>query len=213
MKYKIITIDGPSGSGKSTIAKRLAKILGYTFLDTGAMYRTIAYVLKNNKIDFKKYLKDSLVEFSIKNKKLSIKIFGKIIKNEIRTPEIGKLASVISKEKPVRDYLVCEQRKLGKNANIVCEGRDMGSVVFPSSDLKIYLTCDEKERIKRRIEQNKRLNIKSNLEDIENEIQFRDKEDQERKHSPLIIPKNAYIIDSTCLTIDQVIEEIKHILT
>ena len=211
MNINTITIDGPAGSGKGTIAKKLAAKLDFTYLDTGAMYRTIAYAIKVKNIDEKEiedFLDKANIDFKIQNKKIIPYFENKPLDKEIRTDEISNLASKFSQIKFVRDYLVKRQRELGSKNKLVAEGRDMGSVVFPNAKLKIYLDASLDERAKRRYLQNKELGFESDINEIKNDLEKRDEQDSTREHSPLIIPADAHVIDTTNLTIEEVIKKI-----
>jgi cytidylate kinase len=221
-KDLIITIDGPSGAGKSTVAKMLAQKLGYSFIDTGAMYRGVAYAYKT-KIGalllegativplIEDLLKDLHIRFEFKN---DTKVFldGINISRAIRDPEISLLASALSQRKSVREYLYKVQREIGKNGGVVLEGRDTGSVVFPNAQIKIYLDAHTEERAKRR---HLELTAKGNAEalgKVKEEMVLRDKNDSERDIAPLVMPENAKYIDTTGIGIAGVMSIIlKHI--
>ena len=221
-KDLIIAIDGPSGAGKSTIAKMLAQKLGYSYIDTGAMYRGVAYAYKT-KIGslpaegtappaggqalapiIEDLLKDLHIRFEFKN---GTKVFldGINISREIREPEISLLASSLSQLKIIREYLYKVQREIGKNGGVVLEGRDTGSVVFPNAQIKIYLDAHTEERAKRR---HLELAAKGNAEllgKVKEEMILRDKNDSERDIAPLVMPENATYIDTTGIDIAGVI--------
>ena len=219
MIEKVITIDGPAGSGKSTISKILARELNFKYIDTGAMYRAITLLVLQNNIDYedeKTILKKARkVKITLDNNPVSeskyttVKMNGKDITNEIRSKEVGSAVSIISKLSGVRRYLVSLQKELIKGGKAVLEGRDTGSVVCPEAILKIYLTANLDERIKRRDLQikNKGKFIKEDM--IRAEIISRDKIDSSRKDSPLIIPENGIIIDTSDLSIKEVVDKIK----
>jgi len=217
----IITIDGPAGSGKSTLAKMLAKELRLNYIDTGAMYRAITLIALENNIDLEdeeKILKEA--------KKFSIKLdsnvsdpdaYTKIYLNDrdvtmdIRSKDVGEAVSIVSKLSGVRKYLVKLQKELSETKASVLEGRDTGSVVCPDAICKIYLTADIEERVKRREKQLNKNNQKPDVNQIKNEIESRDRIDSTRTDSPLIIPENSYIIDTTGMNIKQVFDKIKEI--
>ncbi|MEA2016516.1 MAG: (d)CMP kinase [Actinomycetota bacterium] len=215
----IITIDGPAGSGKSTVAKILARELGLKYIDTGAMYRAITLASIKNNIDCND--EDSIIKLS-ENLKIEfgsgslderrytkISINGTDVTEEIRSREVGSAVSIVSKLSGVRKNLVGLQRKLVKKGNAVLEGRDTGSVVYPEATLKIYLTADLKERINRRGLQVEQKGSFLKKEIIREEIISRDKIDIGRKDSPLVIPENGVVIDTTNMTIRNVVDEIK----
>ena len=214
---KIITIDGPAGSGKGTVAKLVAIEKGYSYLDTGAMYRTIALALKEKKINIENEseIHKVLIETEIKtqyNENSGSKIFlnNKDVSEEIRAPEISKFASDIAKIKIVREFLVKLQREIGLKGKIVVEGRDTGTYVFPSAKYKFYLDATAEERANRRYLQLNEENKKEiqTYEEVLNEIKSRDKQDMERKESPLHPALNAVIIDTTSLTPSEVVVKI-----
>ena len=197
-----IAIDGPAGSGKSTVAKRLAERLNIEYIDTGAMYRAITLKLKNveNK-DYKKVLDKTNIDF--KNNKIFLD--GVDVSNFIRDPEISKLTSDISKLPEIREKLVIIQRSIAKNKSVVMEGRDISTVVLPEADYKFYLSAGEEIRAKRRTLQLLERGLPADYEKILKEIKDRDKNDINRKNSPLKVAENAVIIDSSKLNIDDTV--------
>ncbi len=217
----IITIDGPAGSGKSTIAKILARELNYKYIDTGAMYRALTLLAFRNNIDYnnEKDILDAARNVNLEldsnsldeNKYTTVKIDGKDVTNEIRSREVGSAVSIVSKLSGVRRYLVGFQKELIKGGNAVLEGRDTGSVVCPEAILKIYLTASLEERIKRRDIQIKEKGQFMEKTITREEIIKRDKIDSSRKDSPLIIPENGVIIDTSELSIREVVDKIKKI--
>lgn len=209
----IIAIDGPSGVGKSTIAKKLSKILGINYIDTGAMYRAIAYKVISNGISFdnhdeiKKILESTRMEFKANNLYVDDKRVGK----EIRTDEVSKVASLISSYQYVREALVNLQREIGKYDSCILDGRDVGTVVFPKADIKFYLTASTKERAKRRYLQTGKKNGFT-LEEVTKSLEKRDYDDMNREHSPLRKAKDAIEIDSTKKSLKEtVLEFLSHI--
>lgn len=197
-----IAIDGPAGSGKSTIAKRLAERLNIEYIDTGAMYRAITLKLKNvEKEDYKKVLDKTNIDF--KNNKIFLD--GVDVSNFIRDPEISKLTSDISKLPEVREKLVIIQRNIAKNKSVVMEGRDISTVVLPQADYKFYLSAGEEIRAKRRTLQLLERGLPADYQKILEEIKDRDKNDINRKNSPLKVAENAVIIDSSKLNIDDTV--------
>lgn len=197
-----IAIDGPAGSGKSTIAKRLAERLNIEYIDTGAMYRAITLKLKNvEKEDYKKVLDKTNIDF--KNNKIFLD--GMDVSNFIRDPEISKLTSDISKLPEVREKLVIIQRNIAKNKSVVMEGRDISTVVLPQADYKFYLSAGEEIRAKRRTLQLLERGLPADYQKILEEIKDRDKNDINRKNSPLKVAENAVIIDSSKLNIDDTV--------
>lgn len=211
MKNYIIAIDGPAASGKSTIAKIVADKLNISYIDSGAMFRTVAFYMLNNNIDIKN--KNEVVK-NLKNIQLEIlnnKLFlnGIYIAEEIRQNIISQAASDIAVIKEVRDFLLNFQRKLANNTSIIMDGRDIGTVVFPHSDYKFFLIASSEERARRRYnELNERGEKDIDLDKILEEIRHRDLVDSTREHSPLIKAKDAIEIDTTNMSIDEVVDVI-----
>jgi len=226
-KIKIITIDGPASSGKTTIAKMLAQKLNFPLLESGSLYRLITYFLLNSKKPLEVYLKDkkALIQY-LKKIFTEIKIDlipsgtfiywkGKLLKEELRNKEVENMVSKVSAIKEIREFLTEFMRNLGKKNNLITEGRDMGSAVFPYADLKIFLTANEEIRAQRRFkEKAEKENIKKEVlyREVLNNIKFRDKLDSQREIAPLIIPEGAYIIDTSYLTPKEVLEKILKII-
>ncbi|MDO5717562.1 MAG: (d)CMP kinase [Tissierellia bacterium] len=204
----IITIDGPSGAGKSTIAKMLSKKLNYNYLDTGAMYRAITFAMLKKSIDLQneelicKALDSIDLEFSD-----NIKLDGDIIDSQIRSNLVTKNVSLISSYKCVRDILVEYQRCFAKGNDTILDGRDTGSVVLPDADFKFYLTASVEARAKRRYEEYKE-EREDSYNDVLEDIKRRDDFDMNRDISPLIIPNNSILVDSTDMSIDETVEYI-----
>lgn len=212
-KDLIITIDGPSGSGKSTIAKMLSRKLGYTFIDTGAMYRGVAYAYqirkKNETIEA--LLNDISIRFEFSGE-TKVLLDGIDVSKEIRTPEISLLASSLSQQKIVREYLYKVQREIGKGGGVVLEGRDTGSVVFPNAHLKFYLDAHPEERAKRRHLELSAKGTAEALAKVTEEMIQRDKNDSERDIAPLIIPEGSIRVDTTGIDTAGVLDVLlKHI--
>lgn len=214
MKFgnNIITIDGPAGSGKGTVARLIAKEIKYSYLDTGAMYRTIALAFKENGVDINNVdqLESLLNEIDLSiefedEEGITTYLNGEDVTSRIRTPEISILSSDIAKIKTVRSFLVNLQRKICSGQKIVVEGRDMGTVVFPEAKYKFYLDALPEERARRRLLQ---LNNNLTYEMVLDEIKKRDKQDMEREESPLHPAPNAVIIDTTELTPSEVVVKI-----
>ena len=212
----IIAIDGPAGSGKGTVTKLLATKLNFLTMDTGAMYRCVTLYLINNKIDISnEYLvKESLEKIEIDLREIDkIQRFflnGKDVSKEIREKEVDKLVSQVSHIPCVRKTMVDLQRKLASGKNIIMEGRDIGTNVFPNADIKIYLDATAEERARRRFEQNKQNGISNiSYEEILENVRFRDNNDKTSSVAPLKKAEDAIAIDSTNMSIDEVVEEIR----
>ncbi len=211
----IITIDGPSGVGKGTVAKSVAKELALAYLDTGAMYRAVALQVKRNpiNIDNDTELLSLLnnTEIGIVNNQdnvLVITLNNEDITDKIRSPEISRISSDVATKRLVRKKLVELQREVGLNGNIVVEGRDMGTYVFPEATFKFYLDATLEERVLRRRKQLMENNINIDLDNMIKEIELRDKQDKGRLESPLHPAPNAVIIDTTNLNADEVTNRI-----
>lgn len=210
MREFIVTVDGPAGSGKSTIAKIIAKKYGFTYLDTGAMYRMIALYALENSIS----LDDTeAVEDMLKSTKLDIignQFFlnGKDVSEEIRTPRVSAIVSPVSAIKEVRVKLVDLQREISKGKSVILDGRDIGTVVFPNGDVKIFLVASPEERAKRRLKEYEEKGVEADYESVLASIKERDYLDSTRKESPLKKAEDAHEIDSSTMSIDEVVEAI-----
>ena len=205
----IIAIDGPAASGKSTSAKLLAKELGYLYLDTGAMYRCIAFSILENKIDISnqdsltKFLKNFEIDLKKTNNNLSFFVNGKNVTNKIRKSDVSQKVSEVSAIPIIREYMVRIQRSFTKNNSCVMEGRDIGTVVFPNAESKFFFIASDEVRAKRRQLELESLGEKKSLVNLMHEIKKRDKFDSERGHSPLRKAFNAIEVDTTNMTIDE----------
>ena len=205
----IIAIDGPAASGKSTSAKLLAKELGYLYLDTGAMYRCIAFSILENKIDISnqnsltKFLKNFEIDLKKTNNNLSFFVNGKNVTNKIRKSDVSQKVSEVSAIPIIREYMVRIQRIFTKNNSCVMEGRDIGTVVFPNAEFKFFFIASDEVRAKRRQLELESLGEKKSLVDLMHEIKKRDKFDSERGHSPLRKAFNAIEVDTTNMTINE----------
>lgn len=212
---KQIAIDGPAGAGKSTIAKRLAKELSFVYVDTGAMYRSIGLYMIKNGIDI--HDKDA-VEKASEKADVSLKYIdgtqhvilnGEDVSDQIRTEEVSKAASVVSAYPQVRKNLTALQKKLAESENVVMDGRDIGTCVLPNADLKIYLTASAEVRGKRRFKELTVKGEKADLTEIVEDIKKRDEADMTREISPLKKADDAVEVDSSDMTIDDVVARIK----
>ncbi|MFT6633404.1 MAG: cytidylate kinase [Bacteriovoracaceae bacterium] len=212
MKSKVIAIDGPSGSGKSTITKLIAEKLGLIYLDTGAMFRAIAFHLDENNILSSEITK---IENELENMNFQyakdeshlVEINGKNLTQKIREHQVSELASIYSKVPRVREYLKNLQRKIAGERPSILEGRDIGTVIFPDAALKFFLTADPKIRAERRLQQIKEKDPTTNLtvESIFEDIVERDKSDQQRAIAPLVKAEDAKEINTTSMTIEEVV--------
>ncbi|MDL2212040.1 (d)CMP kinase [Erysipelotrichaceae bacterium OttesenSCG-928-M19] len=208
MRKEIIAIDGPAASGKSTVAKRVAKKLNYKYIDSGAMYRAVAYYMLKNKIsleDIKNHLDEIVIDFDVAN---NVYLNKQDVSKELRSEEVTNLVAQVATIKEVREKLVYLQQQLGQEKGIVMDGRDIGSVVFKDALVKIYQVASVKARALRRYEENIARGITSNLEQIEQEIAKRDYEDLNREHSPLLKASDAIEIDTSTMSIDENVQEI-----
>jgi CMP/dCMP kinase len=208
MKKIIITIDGWSSCGKSTLAKQLAKTLNYIYVDSGAMYRAITLYFLRNHIDWtdkkevKKALKDISLEFvyNPKSERSEIYLNDENVEYVIRDLVIAEKVSDVAAIKEVRDYAVAQQQKMGKNRGIVMDGRDIGTVVFPDAELKIFMTADNAVRVERRFQELYEKNPNITLEEVKNNLELRDYIDSHREISPLRQAEDAIVLDNTHLT-------------
>ncbi|HOE78871.1 MAG TPA: (d)CMP kinase [Smithellaceae bacterium] len=212
MKEAVITIDGPAGAGKSTVSKAVAAELNYLYLDTGALYRALAYTAMKNKIDLHNplaiasFCRPVEVELKNNNGKMEVFVDGEGLGEKIRSEEAGLAASVISAYPAVREKLLALQRQAGAKGGIVAEGRDMGTVVFPDARFKFFLDAGIEERIKRRAGELSHKNREVDTKAIARDMEARDKQDADRQIAPLAAAKDALVIDSTLLSIAQVVE-------
>ena len=202
---KIIAVDGPAGAGKSTVSKIVAAKLGYTYIDTGAMYRAVALKSSQTCEDLIMIIDKINIEL---DDKARVFLDGQDVTKEIRTQEIGKLASDVSKFGFVRKRLTELQRQMAQRGAVIMDGRDIGTQVLPNADLKIFLTASLDERARRRFEELKAKGQSVNLDTIKTEIALRDKQDSEREIAPLKQAEDAILIDSTNLQINEVVEKI-----
>ena len=209
----VIAIDGPAGAGKSTTAKLAAQKLGYTYIDTGAMYRAVAY----KTLQSGKEVTDDLILQTIKNFSLELRYEGGVtrvfvdgneVTEQIRTPAVNAIVSQVAKLKDVRDELVRIQRDMAKKGNVIMDGRDIGTNVLPNADLKIFLVADADERARRRYDELKAKGTAVDLADIKASILSRDKIDSEREIAPMKQADDAVLLDSTSMSIDEVVSKI-----
>lgn len=214
MRIFNLAIDGPAGAGKSTIAKRIAKQLGFIYVDTGAMYRAMALFFIRNQIQptqtdkIEDACKDVNVSIEYKEGEQLVILNGENVNALIRTEEVGKMASATSVNKAVRLKLVELQQELAKRESVVMDGRDIGTYVLPNADLKIYLTAGSGERAKRRWLELKEKGVQANIDDIEKDIIERDNRDMTREFAPLKQAEDAIYLDTSEMSIDEVVNTI-----
>lgn len=203
----VVAIDGPAGAGKSTIARRVAERLGYTYIDTGAMYRAVAVAALRAGVDLESeallstVARRSRVEFTSAGK---VALDGEDVNDAIRAPDISQAASKVSAFSAVREAMVDQQRRIAAGRSVVMEGRDIGSVVFPNAAVKIYLDADPRIRAERRAQELSEKGVVIDVEDMEREIRDRDYRDSHRQDSPLRRVPDAICVDTTALSPDEV---------
>lgn len=209
-----IAIDGPAGAGKSTIARRVAKEKGYIYVDTGAMYRAIGLYFMNEGVDVEndaavfEALAAIQVEIRYESGEQQVYLNGKNVSKEIRQEAVGNMASRVAARQAVRDKLLDLQRNLASTQDVVMDGRDIGTFVLPDAELKIYLTASVDTRAKRRYQELVEKQMPADLEEIKRDIEARDYQDMHRAISPLSQAEDAYYLDSSDMTIDEVVSEI-----
>lgn len=216
MSYNI-AIDGPAGAGKSTIAKKLAKDLGFIYVDTGAMYRAMALYFIQNGIDktdeeaISKACESVDITIRYENGEQQVILNGENVNGFIRKEEVGNMASATSGYAKVRTKLVELQQQLAKTADVIMDGRDIGTVVLPDAQVKIYLTASVQTRAKRRYDELQEKGLECDLKQIEKDIETRDYQDMNRENSPLRQAEDAVLVDSSYMNIEEVVETIKKI--
>lgn len=212
-----IAIDGPAGAGKSTIARRVAKELSFIYVDTGAMYRAMALYLlhegvdRNNTEQIGEICQNAEISIEYQNGEQIVLLNGENVNAYLRTEEVGNMASVSSAVPRVREKLLSLQRKLAKDMSVVMDGRDIGTTILPDADVKIYLTASSLTRAKRRYLELQEKGEVCNLDEIQKDIEERDQRDMNREISPLRQAEDAVLVDSSDLTIEQVVERILEI--
>lgn len=213
-----VAVDGPAGAGKSSISKIVAKKLGYLYIDTGAMYRSVTWAVLHNHIDVnnQKAVEALLPELDLTMEASddSCKVFiaGQDVTDFIRTPQVNNAVSIVASYKGVRQYLVERQRLMAEAGGVILDGRDIGSVVLPNAELKIYLTASVEARAMRRYLEVKGTVNEQTLEDIKDSVMQRDDMDKNRKESPLIQVEDAVLVDSSEMTFDETVEHILHLV-
>lgn len=210
-----IAIDGPAGAGKSTVAKKLAKELGYCYIDTGAMYRALTLKALKKKYDINseeslfQLLKKTNIEIRSNCCENQIYVDNKNVTYAIRQPEVSNHVSLVAKSKNVRDYMLKLQRDMAKQGGVVMDGRDIGTVVLPDAEVKFFLTATLEARAKRRYQELDKKGFNVELNAIAQEMALRDQIDQEREFAPLIQGPDAILVDTSDYTIDEVVEILK----
>lgn len=215
MTKRMIAIDGPAGAGKSTVAKALAKKLGYLYIDTGAMYRAVAYAAIQRGISFEDAAALTELAGTVKiDMKMQDGIYhvyldGKDVSLAIRTPEVGAAASPVSAVSGVRRHLVAQQQRLAQGGSVVMDGRDIGTMVLPQADCKIFLTASLEERAKRRYLELQEKGIDTSLAQVKAEMAERDERDSHRADSPLRQAEDAVLLDNTQLSLAEVLAKLE----
>lgn len=219
MKYVSVAVDGPAGSGKSTITKMVAKSLGFNYVDTGAMYRALTYNFLSNGLDKleEETIKELLskIEFRVEYVEgvQHVYVNDEEVSDKIRTAEVSKFTSLFAKSPAVRDFLIDTQRNLANTNNIIMDGRDIASVVLPNADVKIFLTASVEERARRRVLDFEHQGIENvDFEKVKEDIKARDWQDENRDIAPLVKVDSATLLDTTSLTIDEVVEKMTELV-
>lgn len=219
-KFMKIAIDGPAGAGKSTVAKAVAEKTGFYYLDSGKIYRACTWVLVNNQLhmsDLDKLLHQlhsgNLEIVQQGQEGVTVYFENHKLDDELRTPQINDLVSTIASQPKIREYVTSVLRHFSCHHNVVMDGRDIGTVVFPDADVKIYLTADQRIRAQRRVEELKTSGILSTVDEVEKSIFKRDFQDQTRTHSPLQIADDAVVINSTYLSVQEVVEKVIRLIS
>lgn len=213
-----VAVDGPAGAGKSSISKIVAKKLGYLYIDTGAMYRSVTWAVLHNHIDVNNQkavealLPDLDLTMEASDDSCKVFIAGQDVTDFIRTPQVNNAVSIVASYKGVRQYLVERQRLMAEAGGVILDGRDIGSVVLPDAELKIYLTASVEARAMRRYLEVKGTSNEQSLEDIKDSVMQRDDMDKNRKESPLIQVEDAVLVDSSDMTFDETVEHILHLV-
>jgi CMP/dCMP kinase len=214
----IIAIDGPAGAGKSTVARGVARRLGYLFINTGAMYRAVAWKALRKGVSLDdagavgRLAGESLIELTGDVDSTRVLIDGRDITDEIATPQVGQAASIVSTVSAVRRALVARQQQMGRAGGVVMEGRDIGTQVFPDAEVKIYLDASPEARAQRRYDEDFARGVAvASPEEMKEEIERRDHRDKTRADSPLLRAQGAVYIDSSAMTVDEVVDRIMEI--
>jgi cytidylate kinase len=214
----IIAIDGPAGSGKSTVAQRIASRLNFKYIETGSMYRAVAWKAQQAGIDpenaeqISEVARNISIEFQPGTDRQKVMVDGEDLTPLLKTEIIGRLAAIVAANKAVREVLVAQQQNMGRNGNVVMDGRDIGTVVFPDADKKFFMVADQKERAQRRHEEIKVKSPEVTFEKIYEQMQQRDYEDENRAVSPLVPAKDSILLDTTRMGIDEVVDHMIEII-
>ncbi len=215
MDYISIAVDGPAGAGKSSVSKAVAKKLGFVYIDTGAMYRTVALNAIRRGIDCRKEpekvveaLKDAEIEIKYLQETQHIYLNGEDVSGEIRTEQVSVGASDVAVIFEVRKKLVSMQQEMAKNANVIMDGRDICNHVLPKAQVKIFLTASVDERASRRFNEMTEKGVKCDFEELKREIEYRDRNDSEREEAPLRQAPDAVLLDTTGMTFDEVVKKV-----
>ncbi len=213
MSYQI-AIDGPAGAGKSTIARKVAKAKGFIYVDTGAMYRAMAYYLLSRKVDpedenmIREKCQDAEITIQYIDGEQVVLLNGENVNGMLRTEEVGNMASSTSKNEKVRERLTQLQKELAKKSNVVMDGRDIGTCVLPNADVKVYLTASAKVRAQRRFQELTAKGEDCDINKIEADIIKRDEQDMNRKIAPLKKAEDAVLLDSSDMTVEEVVQAV-----
>lgn len=214
----VVAIDGPAGSGKGTITKLVGEKLNLINIDTGATFRSVTLAMLNNNIKLDEeekiieLLNNIKIELTQENGKQKVLLNDEDVTLEIRTQKVNEFVSPVSKLKVVRQNLLILQRKMAEGKNVIMEGRDIGTAVFPNADVKIYLDATAEERARRRVKQNEENNIEGSYEEILKSIKSRDEQDSNREIAPLKKAEDAIYVDSSDMTIEEVVEKVISII-
>ena len=214
----IIAIDGPAGSGKSTVAQRIASRLNFKYIETGSMYRAVAWKAQQAGIEpedverIAGVARTISIEFQPGTERQKVMVDGEDLTPLLKTEVIGRLAAIVAANKAVREILVAQQQSMGRSGNVVMDGRDIGTVVFPNADKKFFMVADQKERAQRRYEEIKVKSPEVTFEKIYEQLQQRDYEDENRAVSPLVPAEDSIPLDTTRMGIDEVVDHMIEII-